>query len=57
MKEEGANAVVKSAKHALSAAVLLWSVRASETKDCAVCGEKVADRKVIKLFPLSVCNA
>ena len=54
MKEEGANAVVKNAKHALSAVVLLRSVRASETKDRAVCGEKVADRKVIKLLPI-VC--
>ena len=54
MKEEGANAVVKSAKHALSAAVLLRSVRASETKDRAMCGKKVAARKVIKLLPV-VC--
>ena len=55
MKEEGANAVIKSAKHALSAAILLRSVRASETKNCAVCGEKVANRKVIKLLPV-VCS-
>ena len=54
MKEEGANAVIESAKHALSAAVLLRSVRASETKDRAVCGEKVAYRKVIELLPV-VC--
>ena len=52
MKEEGANAVIKSAKHALSAAILLRSVRASETKNHAVCGEKVADRKIIKLLPV-----
>ena len=52
MKEEGANAVIKSAKHTLSAAILLRSVRASETKDRAVCGEKVADRKIIKLLPI-----
>ena len=54
MKEEGANAVIKSAKHALSAAILLRSVRASETKNRAVCGEKVADCKIIELLPV-VC--
>ena len=54
MKEEGANAVIKSAKHALSAAILLRSVRASETKNRAVCGEKVADYKIIELLPV-VC--
>ena len=54
MKEEGANAVIESVKHALSATVLLRSIRASETKDRAVCGEKVADRKVIELLPV-VC--
>ena len=54
MKEEGADAVIKSAKHTLSTTVLLRSVRASETKDHAVCGEKVADCKVIKLLPV-VC--
>ena len=54
MKEEGANAVIESAKHTFSAAVLFRSVWASETKDRAVCGEKVADRKVIELLPV-VC--
>ena len=54
VKEEGADAVIKGAKDMLSAAVLLRSVRASETKDRAVCGEKVADRKVIELLPV-VC--
>ena len=52
MKEKGADAVIKSAKHALSAAILLRSVRASETKNCVVGGEKVANRKVIKLLPV-----
>ena len=54
MKEEGADVVINSAKHTLSAPALLRSVRASETKDRAVCGEKVADRKVIELLPV-VC--
>ena len=54
VKEEGADAVIKSANHTLSASILLRSVRASETKNHAVCGEKVADRKVIKLLPV-VC--
>ena len=54
MKKKRADAVIRSAKHALSAAILLRSVRASETKDRAVCGEKVADRKVIELLPV-VC--
>ena len=52
MKNKHVDAVIKSAKHTLSAAVLLRSVRASETKDRAMCGEKVADRKVIKLLPV-----
>ena len=54
MKKKGADAVIQSAKHALSAAILLRSVRASETKNHVVCGEKVADRKIIKLLPV-VC--
>ena len=57
MKEEGANTIIKSAKHMLSAAVLLRSVRASETKDRAVCGEKVAVARLSNSFLLSVCNA
>ena len=54
MKEKRADVVIKSAKHALSAAILLRSVRASETKNRAVCGEKVADGKIMKLLPV-VC--
>ena len=54
MKEKRADAVIKSAKHALSAAILLRSVRASETKNRAVCGDKVADCKIIELLPV-VC--
>ena len=54
MKEEGANAVIESAKQALNMDILLRSVRESETKDRAVCGEKHADRKVIELLPV-VC--
>ena len=54
MKKKRADAVIRSAKHALSAAILLRSVRASETKDRAVCGEEIADGKIIKLLPV-VC--
>ena len=52
VNEEGADAVIKCAKHALNAAILLRSVQASETKNRTVCGEKVADRKVIELLPI-----
>ena len=54
MKEKCPNAVIKSAKHALSAAILLRSVRASETKNRAMCGEKIADNGVVKFRPV-VC--
>ena len=54
MKKKRVDAVIKNAKHALNAAIMLQGVRASETKDRAVCGEKVADRKVIELLPV-VC--
>ena len=54
MKKKRADTVIKSAKHALSAAILLRSVRASEMKNRVVCGEKVADHKIIKLLPV-VC--
>ena len=43
MKEERANAVIESAEDAFSATVLLRSIRAGETKSCAVCGEESTD--------------
>ena len=54
MKEKSPNAVIKSAKDALSTTVLLRGVRASETKNRAMCGEKIADIGVVKFLPV-VC--
>src|SRR3954468_12548830 len=54
MKEKGPNAVIKSAKDALSTTVLLRGVWASKTKNRAMCGEKVANSGVVKLLPV-VC--
>ena len=54
MKEKGPNAVIESAKDTLSATVLLRGVRASETKNHAMCGEKIADSGVVKFLPV-VC--
>ena len=54
MKEKSPNAVIKSAKDALSTTVLLRGVRASETKNRAMCGEKITNSGVVKLLPV-VC--
>ena len=54
MKEKSPNAVIESAKDALSTTVLLRGVRASETKNRAMCGEKITDSEVVKLLPV-VC--
>ena len=54
MKEKSPNAVIKSAKDALSTTVLLQGVRASETKNHAMCGEKITNSGVVKLLPV-VC--
>ena len=54
MKEKSPNAVIKSAKDALSTTVLLRGVRTSETKNHAMCGEKITNSEVVKLLPV-VC--
>ena len=54
MKEKSPNAVIESAKDALSTTVLLRGVRASETKNRAMCGEKITNSGVVKLLPV-VC--
>ena len=54
MKEKSPNTVIKSAKDALSTTVLLRGVRASETKNRAMCGEKITNSEVVKLLPV-VC--
>ena len=54
MKEKSPNAVIKSAKDALSTTVLLQGVRASETKNRAMCGDKITNNGVVKLLPV-VC--
>ena len=54
MKEKSPNAVIKSAKDALSTTVLLRAIRASETKNHAMCGEKITNSGVVKLLPV-VC--
>ena len=43
MKEKSPNAVIESAKDALSATVLLRGVRASETENRAMCGKKITN--------------
>ena len=54
MKEKSPNAVIKSAKDALSTTVLLLGIRASETKNRAMCGEKITNSEVVKFLPV-VC--
>ena len=54
MKEESPDAVIKSAKDALSTTVLLRGIRASEMKNRAMCGEKITNSGVVKLLPV-VC--
>ena len=54
MKKKSPNAVIESTKNALSATVLLRGVRASETKNRAMCGEKITNSEVVKLLPV-VC--
>ena len=54
LKEKSPNAVIKSAKDALSMTVLLRGIRASETKNHAMCGEKITNSGVVKLLPV-VC--
>ena len=54
MKEKSPNAVIESAKAALSATVLLRGVRTSETKNRAMCGNKITNSEVVKLLPV-VC--
>ena len=54
MKEKSPNTVIESAKDALSTTVLLRGVRASETKNHAMCGEKITNSEVVKLLPV-VC--
>ena len=50
MKQQRADAVVKSAEDPLGAAVLLRCVGACETKSGTVRGEKMASGSIVKLF-------
>ena len=52
MEQERANAVVQSAKDAFGSTVLLGSIRACETKNCAVVRQKSAESKVVELFSI-----
>ena len=52
VKEQRADTVINSANNALSAAILLRRVRASEAKDGAVRRKEVADSSVVKLFAI-----
>ena len=54
MKEKSPNVVIESAKDALNTTILLRGVRASETKNRAMCGEKITNIEVVKLLPV-VC--
>ena len=50
VKEQRADTIVKSADDALSAAILLGRVRASEVEDGVVRRKEVADGGVVKFF-------
>ena len=52
MKQERANTVVQSAENAFGSTVLLGSIRACETKNCAVVRYKSAESKVVELFSI-----
>ena len=52
MEQERPNAVVQSAKDAFGSTVLLGSIRACETKNCAVVRQKSAESKVVELFSI-----
>ena len=52
MEQERANAVVQSAKDAFGSTVLLGSIRACETKNCAMMHQKSAESKVVELFSI-----
>ena len=52
VKEQRTDTVVKRANDALSAAILLGRVRASEAEDGAVRRKEVADSGVVKLFAI-----
>ena len=52
MEQERANAVIQSAKDAFGSTVLLGSIRACETKNCAVVRQKSAESKVVELFSI-----
>ena len=52
MKEKRPNTAIKSAKDALSTTVLLRGIRASETKDRAMCGEESTNNEVVELLPV-----
>ena len=54
MDQECANEVVQGAKDAFGSTVLLGSIRACETKNCAVMRQKGAESEVVKLFSI-VC--
>jgi hypothetical protein len=52
VEQQRADTVVKSANNALSTAILLGRVGASETEDGAVRREEVADSSVVKFFAI-----
>ena len=52
MEQERPNAVVQSAKDAFGSTVLLGSIQACQTKNCAVMRLKSAESKVVELFSI-----
>ena len=52
MEQERANAVVQSAKDMFGSTILLGSIRACETKNCAVLRQKSAESKIVELFSI-----
>ena len=52
MKQERANAVVQSAKDTFGSTVLLGSIRACQTKNCAMVRQKSAESKFFSIVSL-----
>ena len=52
MEQERANTVVQSAKDAFGSTVLLGSIRACQTKNCAMVRQKSAESKFFSIVSL-----
>jgi hypothetical protein len=57
MKEKGANSVIQSAKHMLSAAILLGCLWTREAEEHAVGGQKRAQGVIVKFMAIICLQA